>query len=42
MGIAAFGLIPATLGAGIQEGVDLATILNALRTLGPQHKRIAP
>lgn len=34
MAIAAFGLIPATLGAGIQELVDLATILNALRTLG--------
>ena len=33
MGIAAFGLIPATLGAGIQEVVDLATIFNALRAL---------
>jgi heavy metal translocating P-type ATPase len=33
MGVAAFGLIPATLGAGIQEVVDLATILNALRAL---------
>jgi len=33
MGIAAFGLIPATLGAGIQEVVDLATILNALRAV---------
>ncbi|MBW4042565.1 MAG: heavy metal translocating P-type ATPase [Acidobacteria bacterium] len=33
MGIAAFGWIPATLGAGIQEVVDLATILNALRAL---------
>lgn len=31
--VAAFGLIPATLGAGIQEVVDLATILNALRAL---------
>lgn len=34
MVIAAFGFIPATLGAGIQEIVDLATIFNALRTLG--------
>ncbi len=33
MGVAAFGFIPATLGAGIQEIVDLATILNALRAL---------
>jgi len=33
MAIAAFGLIPATLGAGIQEVVDLATILNALRAV---------
>lgn len=31
--IASFGVIPATLGAGIQEIVDLATILNALRTI---------
>ena len=34
MFIAAFGVIPATLGAGIQEVVDLATILNALRAIG--------
>ena len=34
--IAAFGVIPATLGAGIQEVVDLATILNALRSLRPR------
>ena len=33
MMVASFGLIPATLGAGIQEVVDLATILNALRAL---------
>lgn len=33
MSIAAFGLIPATVGAGIQELVDLATIFNALRAL---------
>ncbi len=31
MMVAAFGFIPATVGAGIQEIVDLATILNALR-----------
>jgi heavy metal translocating P-type ATPase len=31
--IATFGLIPAALGAGIQEVVDLATILNALRAV---------
>ncbi|MBC7589542.1 MAG: HAD-IC family P-type ATPase [Salinibacterium sp.] len=38
MVIAAFGFIPATLGAGIQEVVDLATIFNALRTLrSPRH-----
>jgi P-type E1-E2 ATPase len=30
--VASFGVIPATLGAGIQEIVDLATVLNALRT----------
>ncbi|MFM9918412.1 heavy metal translocating P-type ATPase [Lacisediminihabitans sp. H27-G8] len=34
--IAAFGVIPATLGAGIQEVVDLATILNALRAIRPK------
>jgi heavy metal translocating P-type ATPase len=36
--IAAFGVIPATLGAGIQEVVDLATILNALRALRPRER----
>jgi heavy metal translocating P-type ATPase len=36
--IAAFGVIPATLGAGIQEVVDLATILNALRSLRPRER----
>ncbi|MCI4656593.1 cadmium-translocating P-type ATPase [Cryobacterium algoricola] len=34
MGLAAFGLIPATIGALLQELVDLATILNALRAIG--------
>jgi heavy metal translocating P-type ATPase len=38
MMIAAFGVIPATLGAGIQEVVDLATILNALRSLKPRER----
>ncbi|MGO4783335.1 heavy metal translocating P-type ATPase [Cryobacterium sp. W22_MBD10_FK3] len=32
--VAAFGLIPATVGALLQELVDLATILNALRAIG--------
>jgi len=34
MVIAAFGLLPAIVGAALQEVVDLATILNALRALG--------
>ena len=34
MGFAAFGLIPATVGALLQEVIDLATILNALRAIG--------
>ncbi|MFC6356958.1 heavy metal translocating P-type ATPase [Luethyella okanaganae] len=38
--VAAFGLIPATAGAAIQELVDLATILNALRAIG-QRRDIA-
>ena len=36
--IAALGVIPATVGAGIQELVDLATILNALRALRPRER----
>ncbi len=36
--VAAFGVIPATLGAGIQELVDLASILNALRALKPRER----
>jgi cation transport ATPase len=32
--LAAFGYIPATIGALSQELVDLATILNALRAIG--------
>jgi cation transport ATPase len=31
MGIAAFGWIPPAIGALLQEGVDVAVILNALR-----------
>jgi hypothetical protein len=31
MGVAAFGYIPAIVGAATQEVVDLITILNALR-----------
>jgi heavy metal translocating P-type ATPase len=34
MVVAAFGVIPATVGAVLQEFVDLATILNALRAIG--------
>jgi heavy metal translocating P-type ATPase len=34
MVVAAFGVIPATIGALLQEFVDLATILNALRAIG--------
>jgi heavy metal translocating P-type ATPase len=37
--VAAFGVIPATLGATLQEVVDLATILNALRALGARERR---
>lgn len=34
MALAAFGAIPAIVGAGLQEVVDLVAILNALRALG--------
>lgn len=37
--VAAFGFIPAVAGALFQELVDLATILNALRALGPARGR---
>ena len=33
MGVAAFGLLPPTAGALVQEGIDVAVILNALRAL---------
>ncbi|GAB7028749.1 heavy metal translocating P-type ATPase [Streptomyces sp. NPDC021749] len=34
MGVAAFGLLPPAAGALLQEGIDVAVILNALRALG--------
>ncbi|MBF4132937.1 heavy metal translocating P-type ATPase [Streptomyces albidoflavus] len=34
MGAAAWGLLPPTAGALLQEGIDVAVILNALRALG--------
>jgi iron-sulfur cluster repair protein YtfE (RIC family) len=34
MGVAAIGLLPAVWGAILQEGIDVAVILNALRALG--------
>ncbi|WP_349898138.1 heavy metal translocating P-type ATPase [Parafrigoribacterium soli] len=42
MVIAAFGVIPATLGALIQEFVDLVTIANALRAIGTRRGDAAP
>jgi cation transport ATPase len=33
MGFAAFGYIPPVAGAVLQEGIDVAVILNALRAL---------
>ena len=37
--VAAFGYLPALLGAWLQEVVDLVAILGALRALGPRHER---
>lgn len=37
--IAAFGFLPALLGAWLQEVVDLVAILGALRALGPRSER---
>jgi cation transport ATPase len=34
MVFAAIGMIPPTLGALLQEGIDVAVILNALRAAG--------
>jgi P-type E1-E2 ATPase len=39
MVVAAAGLIPPTVGALLQEGIDVATILNALRAAGGQTER---
>jgi heavy metal translocating P-type ATPase len=43
MGAAALGLLPAVWGAILQEGIDLAVILNALRSLrpAPSEQRLA-
>jgi hemerythrin-like domain-containing protein len=42
MGVAAIGLLPPTGGALLQEVIDVAVILNALRALGPgRHRHIA-
>lgn len=41
MVVAAFGFIPATIGAALQELVDLATIANALRAIGGKELRKA-
>ena len=37
--VAAFGFIPAIVGAWLQEGVDRVAILGALRALGPRSER---
>ena len=44
MGVAATGLLPAVWGALLQEAIDVAVILNALRALrpGPAAPRLAP
>jgi heavy metal translocating P-type ATPase len=44
MGVAAVGLLPAVWGALLQEGIDVAVILNALRALqaAPAAPRLAP
>lgn len=41
MVVAVFGLLPAVVGAGLQEVVDLATILNALRALSAGREEAA-
>lgn len=40
--LAAFGFIPAIVGAWMQEFVDLVAILGALRAVGPRSERHAP
>ena len=42
MVVAAFGVIPATVGALLQEVVDLATILAALRAIGGRRDDLRP
>lgn len=42
MGFAAVGLLPPAAGALLQEGIDLAVILNALRALRIDHAGIHP
>ena len=42
MGFAAFGLLPPAVGALLQEGIDLAVILNALRALRGDHPGTPP
>jgi iron-sulfur cluster repair protein YtfE (RIC family) len=42
MGFAAFGWLPPAVGALLQEGIDLAVILNALRALGGDHADLPP
>jgi len=37
--VAAFGVLPALVGAWLQEVVDLITILGALRAIGPRSER---
>jgi cation transport ATPase len=39
--IAAFGHIPPTVGALLQEGIDVAVIFNALRAAAPNGPRKA-
>lgn len=40
--VAAFGFLPALLGAWLQEVVDLIAILGALRAIGPRTERATP
>jgi cation transport ATPase len=37
--VAAFGFLPALLGAWLQEVVDLIAIVGALRAIGPRSER---
>jgi cation transport ATPase len=42
MVVAAMGFIPPTAGALLQEGIDVAVILNALRAARPEAASAAP